>query len=332
MFSTSNDGLRQLLFKNKILSTPTTAEKTPVQLKSWIILIALSIIWGSSFILIKKGLEVYVPTQVACLRLGISAITFLPFLIMRWSKVDWKKWKPLLVIGLCGSGIPSFMFSIAQTEVSSSVAGILNSLTPLFTLVLGVLIFGSKGTMMKYIAVVIGLVGASVLILMGKKSGIDGNVWYGLLIVIASMCYGISSNTVGTYLQDMRSMTISSVAFTAVGLPALIYLFTATDFLQTLAHQPGAWTALGYIALLAIFGTVIATVFFFMLVQWTSALFSSMVTYLIPIVAVMWGVLDGEIISIYHFLGMGLILSGIYLSRQRKSKKEKGANGANGEI
>lgn len=303
------------------MNTDTNSNNSSVQLRSWIILIALAITWGSSFILIKKSLEVYAPTQVACLRLAISALTFLPFLIGRWTKVDWSKWKPLLVIGLCGSAIPAFMFSIAQTEVSSSVAGILNSLTPLFTLVLGVLIFGNKGGWIKFVAVFIGLIGASVLILMGKNAGISGNMCYGLLIVVASMCYGISSNTVGTYLKDMKSLTISSVAFTAVGLPALVYLLSGTDFIYVLGNEEGAWRALGYIAILAIFGTVIATVFFFMLVQWTSALFSSMVTYLIPIVALMWGVLDGEVISLYHFLGMGLILSGVYLSRQKKSKK-----------
>lgn len=303
------------------MNTHTSQENNAVQLKSWIVLIALGLTWGSSFILIKKGLEVYAPTQVACLRLAISAITFLPFLLARWSKVDWMKWKPLLVVGLCGSLIPAFMFSIAQTQISSSVAGILNSLTPLFTLVLGVLIFGNSGNWRKYAAVFIGLLGASMLILMGKNAGIGGNMWYGLLVVVAAMCYGLSSNTVGTHLKDMRSMTISSVAFTMVGFPALFYLLSGTDFLFVLENKPGAWTALGYIAILAIFGTVIATVFFFMLVQWTSALFSSMVTYLIPIVALIWGVLDGEVISIYHFLGMGLILSGIYLSKQRKKKQ-----------
>jgi drug/metabolite transporter (DMT)-like permease len=309
------------------LSTDTSQENTPVQLKSWVILIALGLTWGSSFILIKKGLEVYAPTQVACLRLSISALTFLPFLLGRWSKVDWSKWKPLLVVGLCGSLIPAFMFSIAQTQISSSMAGILNSLTPLFTLVLGVLIFGNTGHWRKYAGVLIGLAGASMLILMGKNAGIDGNLWYGLLVVVAAMCYGISSNTVGSYLKDMRSLTISSVAFTTVGFPALVYLVAGTDFLFVLGNEPGAWTALGYIAILAIFGTVIATVFFFMLVQWTSALFSSMVTYLIPIIALLWGVLDGEVISIYHFLGMGLILSGIYLSRQRKKKLKPAMQG-----
>ncbi len=300
------------------MNTYTSHKPSSVQLKSWIILISLGVVWGSSFILIKKGLVVYDPQQVACLRLSIAALTFLPFLISRWSKVDWTKWKPLLVVGLCGSGIPAFMFSIAQTEVSSSVAGILNSLTPLFTLILGVLIFGNKGTLMKYLAVFLGLIGAGILIFMGKGAGIEGNIWYGLLIVIATICYGTSGNTVATYLKNMNSLTLSSAAFTSVGIPAIIYLFAGTNFIGQLRYEEGAWLALWYIVLLAVFGTVIASVFFFMLVKWTSALFSSMVTYLIPIVALLWGVLDGELITLYHFLGMGLILSGIYMSRQKK--------------
>ncbi len=317
------------------LSTSTTSSTT-VSWQSWAILIALGLTWGSSFILIKKGLEVYTPVQVATLRISISALSFLPFLLLRWAKTDWSKWKFLLVVGLCGSAIPALMFAIAQTQISSSIAGILNSLTPLFTLVLGVLFFGNPGSWLKFFAVMIGLLGAGILIFMGKDAGIDGNVWYGLFVVVAAICYGTNGNTVATYLRDMNSLTISSVAFSMVGWPAMVFLFSGTDFLPTLANEPGAWEALGYITILAVFGTVIATVFFFKLVQWTSALFASMVTYLIPIIALMWGVLDGEPVTLYHFWGMGLILSGIYLSRQRKKKfkpvvKEESTIGAAGE-
>ncbi len=314
----------------------TTNDTSSISWQSWAILIALGLTWGSSFILIKKGLEVFSPVQVATLRISISALSFLPFLLSGWSKVDWSKWKFLLVVGLCGSAIPALMFALAQTQVSSSIAGILNSLTPLFTLVLGVLFFGNPGSWIKFFAVMAGLLGAAILIFMGKNAGIDGNVWYGLFIVVASVCYGFNGNTVATYLRKMKSLTISSVAFSMVGWPGMIYLLLGTDFLPTLANEPGAWKALGYITTLAVFGTVIATVFFFMLVQRTSALFGSMVTYLIPIIALMWGVLDGEPITLYHFLGMGLILSGIYLSRQRKGKlkpvvKGEQAFGAAGE-
>lgn len=265
----------------------------------------------------KWGLEAFSALQVASLRISISFLAFLPIFLSRLKKIDWSKWKYLLVVGICGSGIPSFMFAFAQTQVSSSIAGILNSLTPLFTLTIGVLFFGTVGSINKFLGVFLGLIGAGLLILMGKNVGIEGNVWYGLLVVVATICYGISVNTVGKFLNTTPSLTINSVAITFVGIPAIIYVFT-TDFLTVLQTEPGAWEALGYISILALVGTALATYFFFMMVQWTSPLFSSMVTYLIPIVALFWGVLDGEIVTYYHFFGMALILSGIYLSRTKK--------------
>jgi drug/metabolite transporter (DMT)-like permease len=167
-----------------ISTTTTMLPKLSTTWKSWLILIVLSLIWGSSYILIKKGLVVYSSTQLACLRLSISAIAFLPILVYRWKKVDWTRWKYLLIVGLTGTGIPSFMFAIAQTEISSSIAGVLNSLTPLFTLVLGILLFGRNTPWVKALGILIGLVGAAMLILMGEQAGIEGNPWYGLLVVI----------------------------------------------------------------------------------------------------------------------------------------------------
>ncbi len=296
----------------------STAAKSSssIDIKSWIILCTLGIVWGSSFILIKRGLEVYSPVQVASLRISISFLAFFPVLLMRLRRIDWSKWPYLCVVGFLGTGVPAFMFAIAQTQVSSSLAGILNSLTPLFTLVLGILIFKNEGMLSKTLGVLLGLVGAALLIFMGKSVGITGNVWYGLLIVIATMGYGTSVNTVGKFLKDTPSLSINAAAYSLVGFPTIIFLFT-TDFLTVLQTEPGAWKALGYISILAIIGTVLATLFFFMMVQWTNPLFASMVTYLIPIVAIIWGFLDGEPISIYHFIGMGLILSGIYLSRRK---------------
>ncbi len=289
-------------------------EQTP-DLTSWVILVTLSLIWGSSYILIKKGLVVYSSTQVACLRLAISAICFLPFLLWRFKKVDWSRWRFLLLVGLTGTGIPAFMFAIAQTEISSSMAGVLNSLVPLFTLTLGVLLFGAKAHWIKLMGVLVGLAGAAMLILMGKEAGMEGNLWYGLLVIVGCICYAISSNTVGTYLKDMKALLISAASFTIVGIPAFAYLFQ-TDFLNILEVQAGAWEALGYVALLSIFGTVLASLIFFQLVQRTTPVFASMISYLVPMVAVSWGFFDGETISLLHFAGMGLILSGVYLVKK----------------
>ena len=285
------------------------------QTKSWLVLIFLSLIWGTSYILIKKGLEVYTPYQLGLLRLGISALAFLPFLVRRFSQIDWSRWKPLLLVGITGTGLPSMLFPLAQTEISSSVAGILNSLTPLFTLILGIIIFGSSFVWSKLLGVLLGLVGAAMLILFGNEVGLEGNMWYGLLIVFATICYATSANTVGKQLRGMRSLMISAVAFGMVGIPALLGLF-ATDFTHRLLHYEGGWLALGYIVILALASTVFASIVFFRLVQITSPVFSSMVSYLVPVVALFWGLVDGEAITILHFLGMALILAGVYLSRK----------------
>ncbi|MCB9264401.1 MAG: DMT family transporter [Lewinellaceae bacterium] len=281
-------------------------------MRSWAVLLALSLIWGSSYILIKKGLEVYSSSQLATMRLSISALAFLPILAYRFRRVDWSRWRPLLVVGLTGTAIPAFMFAIAQMHISSSVAGVLNSLTPLFTLLLGVLLFGSSTHWAKVLGVLVGLGGAAMLILFGKEAGAQGNPWFGLLVIVGTICYATSSNVVGTYLRDMSAVTISAAAFVMVGLPALVFLFS-TDFVEVLGHREGAWLALGYVAILSLVGTVLASIIFFKLVQWTTPVFASMISYLVPIVAVSWGAFDGEPITMIHLLGMGLILSGVYL-------------------
>lgn len=288
------------------------AETAAPGLKSWAVLLVLSLIWGSSYILIKKGLEVYSSNQLATLRLSISALAFLPILIYRFRRVDWSRWRHLLVVGLTGTAIPAFMFSIAQLHISSSVAGVLNSLTPLFTLLLGVLLFGSSAHWAKVMGVLVGLAGAGMLILFGKEAGAQGNPWFGLLVIVGTICYATSSNVVGAYLRDMSAVTISAAAFVMVGLPALGFL-VSTDFLDVLSHREGAWLALGYVAILALVGTVLASIIFFKLVQWTTPVFASMISYLVPLVAVSWGAFDGEPITLIHLLGMGLILSGVYL-------------------
>jgi len=302
---------------NKTTTPTSTTEDTSIAWKSWAILITLSLIWGSSYILIKKGLVVYTSTQVACLRLSISALSFLPIVLYRWKRVDWTRWRYLLIVGLTGTAIPAFMFAIAQTQISSSIAGVLNSLTPLFTLVLGILLFKSTTPWVKVLGVLIGLAGAALLILMGKEAGIQGNPWYGLLVIVGCICYAISSNTVGSFLRDMSSITISATSFCMVGIPAIFYLFFATDFTAVITQDEGAPLALGYIVILALFGTVLASIIFFKLVQWTTPVFASMISYIVPAVALGWGFFDGEPITLLHFVGMGLILSGVYLVKNK---------------
>ena len=277
----------------------------------------LSLIWGTSFILIKKSLVAFSPSQVACLRMSISAIAFLPVLAYKHRQMDWSKLPFLLIVGLTGSGIPAFLFSTAQLHISSTMAGILNSLTPLFTFLLGVIFFKVAFGLYRLLGVLLGLVGAILLIAMANSGNLtSGNAVYGLLIVLSSICYATSSNVIGKYLQNMNALLISAASFGLVAIPLAVYLFAGTDFLAKMESLPEAWTALGYIFILSMMGTVAATIVFFRLIQQTSPVFGSTVAYLMPVVALGWGLADGERVGWAHLIGMVFILSGVYLSRR----------------
>lgn len=283
----------------------------------FLILGILGLTWGSSFILIKKTLQVFGPVQVACLRLSITAIALAPVAWRRRAAVQWARWPYYLAVGLLGTAIPAFLFAFAQRKVSSSVAGMLNTLTPLFTLVLGIVFFRAKVIWAKVLGVSIGLAGAAVLILLGQQGALSGSIWHSLLIVLATVCYGANLNVVATCFPKEDTLTLSAVSYTMVGLPALAILGFGTDFGQHLyADTQSALAGLGYATILSLGGTVIASVLFFKLVQQTSAVFSSMVAYLMPVVALGWGLLDGETLTVFHLLGIALIMTGVYLSRR----------------
>jgi drug/metabolite transporter (DMT)-like permease len=270
----------------------------------------------------KKGLEVYSSEQVASLRIGLAAILFFPIFLRYVPKIKRKQLPYVLLVTLTGSGIPAFLFAFAQTEISSSLAGILNSLTPLFTFVFGLLFFGQSFQWRSLSGVFLGLSGAILLVVLSNNSSINGNIYYALLAVLAAMCYGISGNTVNTYLRSMTAFGLNATTFSLLG-PFVIAYLLQTDFLNTLQYQEGAWKALGYIAILSWVGTFAATVLFFQLVQWNDAVFGSSVAYLIPIVALIWGALDGEQLEIFHLIGLALIISGVYAIRKGKSTSSK---------
>jgi drug/metabolite transporter (DMT)-like permease len=289
---------------------------TEVGAIAWLTLLFLSIIWGSSFILIKKALISFTAIQVAALRVTVAATAFLPLLLSQYKNIDWKKIKLFAIVGLTGSGVPAFLYATAQTEISSSMAGLLNSLTPIFTMLFGVIIFKILFQWSKLWGVLIGFIGASMLLVFENfNSNLNINVYYGLFIVLGTMCYATSVNLVKEFFQNTSSVIISAVSFFLIGPPAAIILYF-TDVHIVFQQDPGAWEALMYIILLALFGTVMSTIIFFKLVQDTNAVFGSSVSYIIPIVAIGWGFVDGEILSWYHLSGMALILLGVYLIRK----------------
>lgn len=273
--------------------------------------------WGSSYILIKKSLGIFSPLQVGALRLSISGLCFLPYFLLQWRRINWSKGKWLLLVGITGTGLPSILFPLAQTHINSSVSGILNSMTPLFTLLIGIIVFKAPLIWAKVIGVLLGLVGAIFLILGGSDGNYGDNAAYGLFIVLATVCYATSTNTVAFKLRDIGSLVISGVSFTMVGLPAILLAFYL-GVPDVLATHPEAWTGLGYIAILALGSTVLASVLFFHLIQVMGPISSSMVSYIVPVIALLWGIVDDEFIGWIHLLGMLLIFTGVYLSRRKK--------------
>jgi len=283
---------------------------------SWIILILLSLVWGSSYILIKKGLEAFEPVQLACLRVSLSGLAFVPLYLYYRKKIDWKDWKAYVVVGLFGTFIPAFLYAVAQTHLNSSITGVLGALTPLNTILIGAFLFGVTTKWNEWLGVLIGLFGAIFLVILGQKGEASSALGYGFLVFIATACYGYSSNTVKAKLQNANPLVFSTAAFILILPPALL-MIPLVGVQDVLATHPMGWTAFGYIILLSLLGTVAASVLFFYLVQLTNPVFASTVSYLIPMVALFWGQQDGEFIGLAHFVGMCIILAGVYLTRKK---------------
>ena len=204
--------------------------------RKWLVIALLSLVWGSSFILIKKSLIAFGPLQVSSLRILIAAICMLPFFIRHLRNVRREHWPALLVVGIIGTGIPAFCYPIAETQISSIATGILNSLTPLFTILLGALLFKVPATWSRLAGVVLGLLGA-ILIISRREEGADQNLLYGLFVVFGALCYAFSGNTVKAGLQSLNSVTIGVVSFTILGPPALIFLLS-TNIVEVFASDP----------------------------------------------------------------------------------------------
>jgi drug/metabolite transporter (DMT)-like permease len=282
---------------------------------NWLIFLALALVWGSSFILMKRGLDAFSSAQVAGLRMFIAFLFILPFALKYVKLSELKDWYKFFGIGLFGNFIPAFLFTAAETRISSSLAGMLNSLTPLFTLIIGVLLFKAKTRAMNIIGLTLGLIGAIGLLIPEKFSDMGTNIGYGGYVMIATLLYGLSVNLTGKYAGGYHSITTTCWSMMLVGpLGGMVLLFT--DF-SSAYHHPLFWHSLGYVSILAICGTALSVMVFYLLIKNTGTLFSSSVTYLIPVVAMMWGVFDGEIISIRQLFAILVILLGVYLVNRK---------------
>lgn len=288
--------------------------------KAWLLFALLAAIWGSSFILMKYGLQSFSYSQIGMIR--VSLAFWFTFLIAapRLRFLRKKDVGPLLVVGLLGNAIPYILFPLAVTRLDSGLVGILNSLVPLFTLIIGVLFYKARAGWPSVVGILIGLAGAIWLLIPGVE--IDPTkLQYGALPILATVCYAISINTLSGKLKHLDSLTITLLSLLFVGIPATIYVFS-TNFVEIMQTDEKAWQSLGYVAVLGMVGSSLAVIIFNYLIKNTDSLFAASVTYAIPLVALLWGVADGENIGFEHVIGMGAILLGVYVVNARRKFRE----------
>ena len=288
----------------------------------YLLLIIIAITWGSSFILIKKTLPVFDPYQIGAFRAGVSGL-LLAFIgipaLMRMTKKDigW-----IALSGLFGNFLVVFIFPFAQREVSSSLAGIINALDPIFTLIIGALLFGIRNKIVQYLGAIIGFAGAIVLVYTSGSDSSNNQHLYILLLIIGAALYAISALIVEKKLAHIKSTELASSIYTIWMIPALLILtfsgfFTDIDYSQTATLE-----ALRNLIFLTVVSTTFVMFLFFRLVQDTSAVFASTISLLLPVIAVFWGILDGEKVTIWYALGGILVLIGVYFIRDKKQEKE----------
>jgi drug/metabolite transporter (DMT)-like permease len=284
----------------------------------WASMILLAFIWGCSFILMKKGLNSFSYVQVAAIRIFFGFIILLPFAIRSFNKLTMSNAKALAFSGVIGNLIPAFLFTFAETRISSSLAGILNSLSPFFTLVVGVFLFKFRPNLLQGVGILIGFLGAVLLVSNGNFSSLNDINIYALLVVFATFLYGFNSNIIRYNLVGLNGVEITSLAFMFIGPIAGIILFS-TD-LGPAIHSPLLWSSLLATLALSLFGSVLSLFVYNNLIHHTSAIFATSVTYIIPVFALMWGILDGESLSGLQSISMLVILTGVYLVNAKLGK------------
>ena len=286
--------------------------------KKWVYLLMLSLIWGSSFILIKKALIGLTPYQVGALRTIITGFILFAVGSQSLKTIEKSKWKWVILSGFIGSFIPAFLFAIAETEIDSAITSILNSLVPLNAILLGFAIFKIGFTKRQMAGVIIGFIGTSILVLRGAEVNPDQNYLYAGFVIISTVMYALNVNIIKKYLQEEKPLAIATGNYVGILIPALIILFYTGFFSAGTLARPDFKMSMVYVSILALFGTAMAKVIFNKLVQISTPVFASSVTYLMPIVALGWGLLDGEDFGWLQISSSAIILFGVYLANRGK--------------
>ena len=283
----------------------------------WLLLIILTLIWGSSFILIKRGLDVFDAGEVGALRMFAASLVLSPLAIKHFKSFSLQQYFYLFIVGFIGSFVPAFLFAKAETGLGSAMAGVLNALTPMFVVIVGSIFFSQRIGTRTITGLFIGFAGTAILMFAGSDGALSNLNYFGLYIVVATIMYGTNVNIIKYKLHGVKAIPLTSMAFTLILPFATYYLFFASDFVYKVTTVPGAWTSVLYVGILGVFGTAMAMVLFNKLIQFVSPIFASSVTYLIPIVAVAWGLLDSEVLLTQHYVGMIIILAGVYITNRK---------------
>ncbi len=283
----------------------------------WGIFIILAVTWGSSFVLMKEGLRELSFTQVASLRIVFAGLVLLPVAVINLKTIAVRKIPVVMLSGVLGSLLPAYLFCAAETGISSSMAGVLNSLTPVFVLLFGLLFFKIKIPAIKIAGIALSFSGSILLYYAGKNSGSADGFFFILLIVIATMCYGANVNMVQKYLMGIPSLHIVAVAMGSSGMIALVVLWL-TGFFEMDFEQIALQKSIGFTAILGILGTALASYLFYKLMKSAGAVFASMVTYAMPVVAILWGIVYKEPVNLLQVVSMLVILGGVYLAHKKK--------------
>ena len=288
-------------------------------LKKWLYLGLLALVWGSSFILMKKSLLGVSPIQLGALRMIFTSVFLVLIAPRTFRRIKKYHWKYILYTALAGTFFPVFLFAYAMLNIDSSIVSILNSFTPFNTLIIGAMFFGFAFRRIQLLGIIIGLIGTLILIVKGAEMNPNQNYFFAILVVVASVGYALNGNIVKKHLSDLDALSITTGNFILLFLPALVVLIS-TGFFTSFEGLQVEWNALGYIGILSVFGTGIAKTMYNELVHISSPVFSSSVTYLIPIVAVFWGAFDGERLSALQVFAGAIILLGVYLVNMKRPK------------
>ncbi|RKS96618.1 DMT family transporter [Chryseobacterium defluvii] len=290
--------------------------------EKWILLLILTIIWGSSFILIKKSLEHFNPFQVGALRVLIAGIILLPLAVSKYKLFPKKHLKWLILAAFTGNFIPMFLFPIAETEVSSSIAGIINSMMPIFVIIVGALVWKFETTKKQIVGTLISFTGVCLLAFGGGEGG-EFKLIPILLLLLATLCYAVSTTTVKSKLMEVSSTILSAFVFSFVLLFPSVIALAFSGFFSTFKFNEDNMLGLMFVGLLSVFGTGLAMMMNYRLLKVSSPLFASTVTLLMPIVAIIWGILDGEKLTAMQFIGAAVIIAGLIFLRTKPNLIKK---------